>query len=176
MDTAFTPTRSATFGDRLRLEWYLLRLETALQDYPGRRRRQILRELRAELAATAQETGMATALADLGRPGRLAAQYLSELDVPTPRWNDGAVVAALVAFGLPLYFWFGVGIGATEALGVAGSGAAEVSIFGVTLDLVNTPEELSVAWQVHWGWVLGCALVGVVVFLVAARAWRALAR
>lgn len=170
------PARRTILADRARLEWYLARLEVALQDYPGRRRRQILKELRAEALAAAPEAGMRAALEDLGPTRLLAARYLAELERPGPRWNDGAVVAVFTAFALPLYFWVGASLGAVETLGTTGGGRSDVTLFGVTMHLVNTADEISVAWQLHWGWVLACTLVGVVVFLLAARAWRALGR
>ncbi|WP_372461882.1 HAAS signaling domain-containing protein [Antribacter soli] len=164
-----------SLADRIRLEWYLLRLESALQDYPGRRRKQILAELRGEVMATARDTGMAAALADLGRPARLAARYLSELPEPRPRWNDGAVLAALVAFGFPVYCWFAYGIGASEALDAVGGGKADISsVFGVDVRVVSTAGGGSISFAPHWGWYVGCLVVGVVAFLLGARAWRAL--
>lgn len=175
MSTSASSAPHTSLADRIRLEWYLLRLESALQDYPGRRRRQLLAELRGEVVATARDTGMAAALADLGHPARLAARYLSELPEPRPRWNDGAVLAAVVAFGFPVYCWFAYGVGASEALGAVGGGTADFrSVFGVDVRVVSTANEVSMAFVPHWGWYVGCLAVGVVAFLIGARAWRAL--
>lgn len=172
-----TTAPHVTVADRARLEWYLLRLDAELQDYPGRRRRQVLRELRAEALAAAPEAGMRAVLADLGSARLLAARYLSELERPVPRWSEGAAVAALVAVGLPMYLWAGYMFGATEALDAVGGGnVAYDSFLGATIETAVGDGSFRFSQELHGGWLVTCAVVGAVVFLTAARAWRALPR
>lgn len=88
--------------DRLRIERAVQVVDTWIGDLPGRRRRQVRAELRADLLASAEEVGAREAVRRLGPLRRLAAGYLDAEfgDVrPRPSWAKGmvwAVAAELV--------------------------------------------------------------------------------
>ena len=89
-------TRALSLADRWRRYWYLQGVELRLDAMPGRRRRAVLAELKANLEIAAAETGMTAALADLGRPVDLARQYLDQEPALRPHWNAGALAAGAV--------------------------------------------------------------------------------
>lgn len=82
---ADSPIRS--FRDRLRIDWYLTRLDWHLEGVlTGRERKATLCELRQALAGDPRETTVA--LADLGAPSTLARQYAEE----SPSGRSGPLV------------------------------------------------------------------------------------
>ena len=116
---------------------------------------------------------MAKAVHGLGSPAALAERYRDELDRPVPRWASGAVAAAL-AIGLIIYLGAAYAAGAVDALQATGGGELTAYPFGTETIINATNDEVSVEARAT---PLGAAVTlgtGLVVFLVASRAWRAL--
>lgn len=171
------PTGTATtyrpsVRERARLDWWLLRFELAMQDYPAREARRVRRELRASVLDDAARTGFDEALRGLGGPRRLAAAYFADLEHERPRWTDGAVLAAVVGVALPLYAWLGWQMGALDAVAATGGGVVELSWLGSPVTLTSTEDALSVQTSVGWGPVLLSAVLCVVAFALGSRLWR----
>jgi hypothetical protein len=156
--------------ERLRRERFLLSLVLWLDDdYPSAERRALIGQLRGELDAAAADTSMPEAIRALGPARRLAAEYNALLDAGRPRWGLGATAASV---------WLLLCLAATVVFAVAlwqvapglGSDGATARLLWAELTVVNTPEESSLTWESGFPWTL---LVTLVVFVVAARAWRA---
>jgi hypothetical protein len=69
-------TKPVTLTDRLLIEWTVWTVDTYVQSLPGRSRRAVRRELRANLRASAAELGRAEAIRRLGGLRRLSREYL----------------------------------------------------------------------------------------------------
>ena len=171
-----TPRTRLRLREHLRLDWWLLRFELAMQDYPGREARRIRHDLRASVLDDASRTGLDAALRDLGSPRRLAASYHADLDHERPRWTDGAVLAAIVGVALPLYAWLGWQMGALDAIGALGGGTVELGWFGSPVTLTHTDDEISMSTSVGWGPLALSVGLGLVAFALGARVWRLLDR
>ena len=89
--------------DRLRIESALLRYDFWLEmrGVPGSRRRELRRELRANLGEASADVGTTRALFGIGSPQELA-YAATDADPHRPRWSQGAIWASLV-FGLVLF-------------------------------------------------------------------------
>ena len=159
----------STMRDTLVRERYLLRFSWALQDHP--KDKQIVRELRTELTATAAEVGMRAAVADLGHPRVLADAYLNELGRPVPRWATGAVWGAL-AVGAVAYLAVAYGIGTLDTIGQMGGGTLERVFLGATTTFTNDDGAVSVSSTLTWQVLVFYAAVFTVPFLLGARVWR----
>lgn len=159
--------------DRLRREWFLTRFAWHMQDYPQRTYRGIRADLRRELDVAAAEIGMASAVRGLDRPAVLAERYRDELDRPVPRWASGAVAAAL-AIGLIVYLGAAYTVGALDALESVGGGTLTTHPFGAETVIRATSEGVSVETWPSLGGTATILGLGLAVFLVGARAWRAL--
>lgn len=98
--------------DRAALAWYLARVRVWLTGAPRGRARGVVADLRREASATAAETGMAAALADLGSPRALAGTYVEESGAPLGSRAvrvvalTTALVVGLAAFGV--WRWYTV--------------------------------------------------------------------
>ncbi|GGC10261.1 HAAS signaling domain-containing protein [Cellulomonas carbonis] len=160
-------------ADRIRLEWYLARLSWALQDYPGRRRREVIRQLRSDTLAAAAEVGMAEALRDLGHPVALAEGYVTELGRRLPRYTSGAVAAAL-AVGALVYLSLAYAAGTIDTLEALGGGSVTTHPLGGEVTFTALDGELSVASSLSWQGGLLHAAVGAVAFVLVGRLWRLL--
>lgn len=169
-DLARTGTLSR--WDRVRRDWYLFRLDWAMQDYPRKEFRRIKKDLHAELTLAAMDVGMTTALAGVGHPRALAERYTAELGRRLPRWATGAVVAGLTVSVL-LYLMMAYTFGALDTLDALGGGTVTFELLGATTTLTHTAEEISAAANLSWGWAALYAGVAVVSFLLSARVWRA---
>ena len=79
--------------DRARIERTVWTLDTYVQVLPGRTRRAIRQELRANLVAGAADGGAREAIRRLGPLRRLAVDYVDNEygDRPRPRWLHGAL-------------------------------------------------------------------------------------
>jgi hypothetical protein len=158
----------ASIADRIRVELLIQRLDYHLSDLPGPRRRQVRREIRANLAAAAADVGTRRAVANLGHPRVLAAGYLAAEGRPLPQFRKGAWWAAAALAG---YVWaaliFATGFldGAEAASGL--DRRLTSSFLGATVE-ANPGPSFAVTFN-------AVALVlPAVVFLLASRAWRAL--
>jgi len=160
---------STSLRDTLARESYLTRLSWALQDHP--KDKQIVRELRTELTATATEVGMRRAVAGLGHPRALADAYLGELGRPVPRWATGAVWGGL-AVAAVAYLAFAYGIGTLDTIGQMGGGTLERVFLGATTTFTNDADALSVSGAITWQTLVFFACVFTVPFLLGARVWR----
>ncbi|SFJ81425.1 hypothetical protein [Cellulomonas sp. KH9] len=158
--------------ERIRLWWWLLRLETAMQDYPAREARRIRRELRASLRDEAAAVGLDEALRGVGSPRRLAAAYFAELDRERPRWTDGAVLAGLVGLVLPVHLWLAWQLGALNAIEAMGGGVVETSWLGTPVTLTHTEDTIAMQTSVGWGGLLLSAGLVLVTFALGSRVWR----
>ena len=163
-------TRALSLADRWRRYWYLQGVELRLDAMPGRRRRAVLAELKANLEIAAAETGMTAALADLGRPVDLARQYLDQEPALRPHWNAGALAAGAVLAAW-LYGTLFYTIGMVDALASAGGGRATGTFLGTRVAAVSTPEEISGQFS---GLPWGPLLVMVLTFLLVSRVWNLL--
>lgn len=163
-------TRALSLADRWHRSWYLQRVELRLDSIPGRRRRAVLAELKANLEVAAAEVGMPAALADLGRPVDLARQYLDQEPALRPRWNHGALAAGAV-LGAWLYATLFYAMGMLDALDSAGAERATGSFLGSQVVAVFTPRAMSAEFTgIPWA----PLLVMVVTFLLASRVWNLL--
>jgi hypothetical protein len=112
--------------DRLRIERAIWTLDAHVQNLPGRSRKAIRREIRANLRAATAEVGSAQAIRQLGNLRRLAADYLDAEygDGSRPHWGKAvfwvlaveAVLLGLLLAGLSAF------IAGVEAANPAPSG------------------------------------------------------
>lgn len=157
--------------ETLRREAYLASLQLWLEDadYPSRRRDALVRQLRADLTDDAAARGLRAALRDLGPARTLARSYIDLEDAYRPRWIRGFAWAA--------GFWAVCALATVVYLRGLLDGAAATDdpitgrFLGATLELEDTATALSVELTAS-PWVL---LIGLVLFLAAARPWRAVA-
>ena len=170
--TSAVGTRARRAADRLRREWYLLRFDWAMEDYPRKPSKQIRRDLRADLVVASQEVGTTQAIRDLGRPTALADRYKDELGRPLPRYYSGAVAAAL-AVGFILYLAVAYSVGTLDALEAMGGGSVTTHSLGAATTFTSTADEISVQTQITWQWATLYVSIAVVTFLVGSRIWRA---
>lgn len=167
-----TPTRYRPgIADLARREWYMTRLDWGLRNLPTRENRQILRDLRRDVTATAAEIGMRPALADLGGPGDLAARYTATTAPDGPRYVAGAVAAALMA-GAILYLATAYAFGTLDTLVAMGGGTRSARLWGSEFVFVGTAEEISVATTSLLPAFAVSAAACAVAFLLFSRIWR----
>lgn len=160
-----------TLTDRLRRWSYLQDVELWLDPMPGRRRREVIRDLRANLADAASDVGMRRAIDDLGRPRALARAYVDGEPRRRPIWTVGVLAAGgvLLLAELVLLGYLG---GMTDALLSSGGGTGSGSFFGVRVTTVGTADEMS--WSfVGWSWPI--TIAALLAFLLGSRGWRLLA-
>jgi hypothetical protein len=113
------PTLS--WRDRLRIERAVWTLDAHVQNLPGRSRKAIRREMRANLRAATAEVGSEQAIRRLGNLRRLAADYLDAEygDAPRPHWGKAvfwvlAVEAVILSLLLAGHSAFIAGIEAAN--------------------------------------------------------------
>lgn len=164
--------------DRVRAESAVLRYDFWLEmrGVPMRRRRELRRELRGNLADAHVDTGMTRALFGIGSPKQLAYAAI-ESDPARPRWQQGALCAVLVfgaVVGACLYtaVTFAAGV---EASGVTGRtvGGFAFPWFGVEYSATVEPDGGGIAAgaaNIQY-YVLGLPLLA---FLLVAQPWRML--
>ncbi|MFS0698482.1 hypothetical protein AB6N24_00760 [Cellulomonas sp. 179-A 4D5 NHS] len=172
--TTTAPARPG-LRDRLRRDWYRLRFELAMQDYPPKDYRRIARSLVAEIDAAAADTGMEQALRDLGSPRRLAAGYYAELDRERPRYWDGGIVLGLVLVGAwvcLLAYWGG----AVDTLLAQGGGTVTLEYLGAPTTVTATDDELALGTSLTLQGALVVGGLAAVGFALGSRLWRLLPR
>lgn len=158
--------------DVLRRETTLARFSWAVQDHPDSR--ELTRELRRELKATASDVGWRRALSDLGSPRTLAQGYLDELPRPVPRWSAGAVWGG-IALAFALYTAMAYAFGTLDTLSeLAGTEALSVhrQFLGADFTYTGGPDELAMTGSFGWAWVAVHLAVFVIPFALGARIWR----
>jgi hypothetical protein len=163
--------------DRARVSWatfsYDLWLE--LRGVPGRRRRDLRRELRSNLGDATAAVGSRNAVRALGNMRQMAAAAADESDPTRPRWTIGFVVglAALAVSWTTGIFaalsWLD-GVIAAEPDGQV-SGAMT---FFPGSSLIYEPLAEGFSFTMNLGWV--CFLIGLIAFVLAARPWRVFVR
>lgn len=167
--------------DRVRIEWIVQRVGAwlDLRQMPGRRRREVLRELRANLAAAAAADELEDAIERLGEPRMLAAAYLESEPVGV-RWRTGLVAAALVALGLS---WLSMVFVLGFAEGVQAVGPEPGTVYETGGRLVPGSGALASFESTGDGFWMSAAVVTwvhvaavVATFVLVARPWRAAAR
>jgi len=165
-----------TLLDRIRIERAVLSFDwwLDLRGAPGRRRRQLRRELRSNLVAATADAGSRAAVRHLGEMRRLAAETVAE-DGTRARWTAGlqagatAVVATLLVQLLAALAWWDGAMAARPDGAVTGS----LTPFpGSTLRYV--PQDGGFALSLAPGWT--SLAVGLLVLVVVARPWRVRAR
>jgi hypothetical protein len=162
--------------DRIRIERAVLAYDwwLDLRGTPWRRRRDLRRELRANLRDAAAHTGAQRAVASLGSTRQMAAD--SSVDDPTrPRWTVG-VYSGLTALMLTLLGALLAGLAWAD--GVMSADPSQPVRGSVTLlpgsSMEYAPIGDGFAISAGVGWLP--VAVGVLAFVVVARPWRAVRR
>ncbi len=120
--------------DLARRESYLTRLDWSLRNLPSRESRQILRDLRRDVTATAADIGMRPALSDLGTPVVLAEQYTAGIDPEGPRYGSGAIAAGATGSAI-VFLLLAYAIGSGQTLAAMGGGVRRRVLRAVCPDL-----------------------------------------
>ncbi|MEO6019874.1 MAG: hypothetical protein ABIP45_06465 [Knoellia sp.] len=162
--------------DRLRHESTLARYDFWLEmrGIRSSRRRELRRELRANLAEASADVGTTKALFGIGSPKELA-YAATETDASRPRWSQGLLWGAGV-FAL-LMGWLAItGLNIIQTLDAAGSTAA-VDVhpfpwFGTTFTVQSSPGTLEASINPLWQ----LLVLPLLVFLLVAQPWRLLRR
>jgi hypothetical protein len=159
--------------DRARIEQAVLAYDwwLDLRGTPWRRRRDLRAELRANLRDAAAHIGARAAVAALGSTRQMAAEASTE-DPTLPRW---AVAAYSGGTALALTFFVALLAGLAWADGVMDADPTEPVRGSVTLlpgsSMEYTPLGDGFAVSSSVGWLP--VVVGLLVFVVVARPWRA---
>lgn len=159
-----------TLGDRFRRWSYLQDVGLWLEPMSSRRRREIVRELRGNLADAAADVGMSQAIADLGKPRELARDFVQAEPRRRPNWSLGVLALGVVAL-VAMLAGFSYLAGMADGLLDTGGGTAEGSFLGLHVTTVATASELS--WQLT-GWSWPITIAGLIALLLGAQVWRAL--
>ncbi len=158
--------------DRARLEAavYSYGFWLDLRGVPRRQRRNLRRELRANLLDASAQRGARAAVAALGGTRRMAADGPA-LDPRRPRWNAGAT-AGLCAASIVLLIEFFAALGWADGAMAASKDKAvhgPLTLFpGSALTYDPAPRSLTISLQPGWG----ALAVGLAVFVLVARPWR----
>ena len=137
---------------------------------PGRRRRDLRRELRANLGDATALVGSRNAVRGLGGT-RAMASAASAPDPTRPRWTVGFTVGmsllglSLLAELLAALSWLDGAIAATPQSPVTGA-----MTFFPGSSLTYSPSTDGFSFSVNFGWV--CLGVGFIAFVLASRPWR----
>ena len=165
-----SPTAHLRPADRLRRDWYVSKVDFLAQDVPSGYRKARRRELRSDLVAAAADVGMAQAVHDLGPASALAHQLKLAEGRKLPHIWTGVFASTVVFYawaGMIMATTYGL-IEATDQLGGSRAVTVHASWLGTTTTITNGPHVLSGQLDPSS---LTIAVV-VVVFLLAARAWR----
>lgn len=155
----------------IRREWYMTRLDWGLRTLPSREIRRILRDLRRDVTATASDTGMRSALADLGKPSVLAEGYTSGVDAAGPRYTTGAI-AAVVTAGAIAWLLMAYAIGTLDTLVAVGGGTRTANLWGADILFTGTADVLSVETADILSPLLVIIVICAVVYVLFSRIWR----
>ena len=166
--------------DRVRVEIVVQRLGWWLdwKRMPRRRRREVLRELRANLADAAAADELDAAIARLGPPRVVAEEYV-DFEAGGLRWRAGWF-AALVAYTVVTWLTLAAAIGFAEGVQAAGAVVGETYDTGHSLAIGDGAllsfRESEQGFSFHLpliGWPQVAAAV--LAFVAFARPWRAVA-
>lgn len=164
-------TTRAPLADTIRREWFLTTLSLHLEDLPGRDRRAIHADLRADLADAARAQGMRAAIADLGPAATLAQGYRTAQGRKLPRWWVGGLAAGITAvLGTSMLLAYTLGLLDAVESAAGDMTTAHGSFFWTQVSVENTSGALSASFE-GTGPLIGLALF-FTVFFVAARGWR----
>lgn len=162
--------------DRLRIEYAIARYDfwLELRGVRGRRRRELRRELRANLAEASADVGVTRSLFGIGSPKQLA-YAATEGDASRPRWSLGAFWAS--ATFAALLIWMALTTLTIVQTGDAARVSEPVPVspfpwFGTTFTVESSPGALSAGVDAPWQLIVGPLLV----FLLFAQPWRRLRR
>lgn len=159
--------------DRLRITvavwWYGTWLD--LHNVPGRRRRELRRDLRANLREAAASKGAAAAVRDLGGVRRLAAEMAAAN--PRPRWAAAAIfgfTAGMLVLLAELFAALNFASGAEAADPTAPVRGALFPFPGSEVIYTPPAGEVGLAVEFAFGWLF--LAVAALVFVAVARPWR----
>jgi hypothetical protein len=156
----------------LRIEGAIKEIDWQLKGWVSRgQRREIRKELRANLSAAAEEVGPEEALRRLGSPPEVAAEYL-EAERGRINFRDGVLLVVIVAVA-------SVVVGGTlQAIFRAGFEAARMGKERASVGPLSFEGDPAIGAHSYMGdisWPLFIALL-VVAFVLGSRAWRLLHR
>jgi hypothetical protein len=162
--------------DRARIERAVLSYDfwLDLRGTPWRRRRDLRAELRANLREASARSGSKTAVGALGSTRQMAADAAAE-DTGRPRWTVGVhsgVTALLLTLLLALLTGLAWADGVMDADPDGPVSGSVTLLPGSSMEYRPLESGFSVETGVGW---LPVA-VGLLVFVIAARPWRALGR
>lgn len=162
--------------ERWRIWWAGCRYDfwLDLRDVPGKERRALRHELKANLTAAAEDDGIGQALSGVGSLRDLAGEY-EVRDASRVRWGSGlacAVLAAACGIAIVLIAAFFYGQGVVASGGDASAASTLWPFWGTEIE-VNTSSE-SFTSSIQFG--PFPLLLAVVAFLGVARPWRLLKR
>jgi len=169
-----------TFVDHLRIERAVWTVDTYLSVLPMRRQREIRRELRANLRASAAQVGSKAAVRNLGSLRRLSYEYLSAeyRGRPWPIPFKGAAWMIITAAFLLTAWTVAVDsfrAGLADAGAPPGTYTVHWPLFGfggeITVDSSGgfTQHTFTLSLLVWLAWLLGA-------FVVGSRLWRVIPR
>jgi len=160
-----------SFGDRLRIELAVLRIDWELDGrIPWRVRRRLKNELRSNLIAATESNGAKSAVSQLGDLRALGASYLEiyrgRVDARRGAWAAVITYAAIQVLAVAVFLAFQSGI---VAGGGHGGSYELLAGFGPFQGSVNHGYEMEILSPAHLVLMLAA-------FLIASRAWRVLPR
>ncbi|GAB3436305.1 hypothetical protein GCM10027517_06190 [Phycicoccus ginsengisoli] len=162
--------------DRARIAWALSRYDFWMdfRGVPGRRRKELRTELRANLEEAAAQEGTTRALLAIGSP-RALAYAVAEAYRGRPRWAFGAYVALATGVVLQLVWAFSVlgfvqGVRASGVTGRPVTGSVPPLVPEASAEFGAGGDPVSMAGVLP----LTVLLVSLVVFVLAAAPWRPL--
>ncbi|MFV0523905.1 MAG: hypothetical protein ACK5RL_05345 [Acidimicrobiales bacterium] len=179
-----SPTSSRATGtdttvglaDRIRIESALFRLDfwLDLANVGRSRRKDIRRDLRANLMAAAHTKGVDAALVDIGSLRSLAREYAAGND-RVVRWSAGLTAAVTVA---AVYLLLAMLAALNWASGVMDGGAttAQGHLFPFLWSSVSYADLPGGGFEVDTNFGPGALAVFAVTFILVARPWRLLRR
>ena len=158
-----------TFGDRLRIELAILRIDWELDGrIPWRVRRRLKSELRSNLIAAAESVGAKAAVSQLGDLRALATSYLDiyrgRVDARRGAWAAVITYAAIQVLAVAVFLAFQSGI---VAGGGHGGSYELLPGFGPFQGSVNHGYEMEILSPAH-------LVLMAAAFVIGSRAWRAL--
>jgi hypothetical protein len=155
--------------DRIRRDWYVLKVDFHAQDVPGGYRKGLRRELRSDLTAAAADVGMSKAVEDLGPASALAHQFKLAEGRKLPH-----VWTGIITFTIITYAWAGMMMATVNALTDAAEqlgGGRNVDVQSTWLGATATVTHGdSLSAGIDFSLLTVAVIIGI--SLIAARAWR----